>query len=169
MTNLQIMKKHLKANVLGPLLTQGFTGEYPHFKREKENCIELIAFQTNKYGGSFTVEVSAVFPGKKNQNATLGPGMTLKDLTVWYTNMRYRLKGMYDGWFWYRDLYAKYILGFGRVYLDISEKNDESSVPKGYKLVQKFDETTAQQICREVNTQLEKAFRWLEKFEKKNR
>ena len=78
------------------------------------------------------------------------------------------LKGMYGGWFWYRDLYAKHIFGFGRDYLDISEKNREPSVPKGYKLVQKFDESAAWQICRKVNTQLAKAFVWLDKFEKKN-
>ena len=68
MTNNQIMKKYLRANVIEPLFIQGFTGKYPHFRREKENCIELISFQTNNYGGSFTVEVSAVFPDRENKN-----------------------------------------------------------------------------------------------------
>lgn len=168
MTNLQIMKKYLQINVIQPLLAQGFTGKYPHLRREKENCIELIAFQTNKHGGSFTVEVSAIFPEKENGNFVLGEGMTLDDVNVWCTNNRYRLKGMYDRWFYYRDLYSKYIFGFGKVYLDISENNNSPSVPKGYKLVQKFNENTAEQICSEVNKQLIKAFKWLQKFENSN-
>jgi hypothetical protein len=90
--------------------------------------------------------------------------MSVDDVNVWYTNNRYRLNGMYDGWFYHRDVYSKYIFGFGRVYLDISEINP--TVPKGYKLVQQFNDTTADKICDEVNKQLIKAFEWLQKFEK---
>ena len=36
------MKKYLQINVIQPLLAQGFTGKYPHLRRKKENCIELI-------------------------------------------------------------------------------------------------------------------------------
>lgn len=165
MTNLQIMKKYLETNVIEPLLSQGFTGKYPHFRKKKEDCIELISFQTNNYGGSFTVEVSAIFPDKKNKNFVLGESMPIEDVNVWYTNHRYRLKGMYDGWFYYRDLYSKYIFGFGRNYLDISENNNNPSIPKGYKLVQQFNENTAEQICEEINKQLIKAFKWLQKYE----
>ncbi len=168
MTNIQIMKKYLQVNVIQPLLEQGFTGKYPHFRKEKENCIELISFQTNKFGGSFTVEVSAVFPDKENKNFVLYDGLTIENLTVWNTDIRYRLKGMYDRWFYYRDLYSKYIFGFGKHYLDISENNKNPSIPKGYKLVQQFNDTTAEQICKEVNKQLIKAFKWLKKYEKSN-
>ena len=164
MTNNQIMKKHLELNVIGPLLAQGFTGKYPHFRRVKEDCIELISFQTNKHGGSFTVEVSAVFPDKENKNYVSGSNLSVNELTVWDTNERYRLKGMYDGWFYYRDLYSKYILGYGKDYIDMSENTADPTVPKGYKLVQRFNEDTAKQICKEVNEQLIKAFKWLQKF-----
>ena len=163
-SNAQIMKKHLEASVIQPLLSQGFTGKYPHFRRQKEDCIELITFQANRYHNSFTVEVSAIFPDKEEKNFVLDEGMSVDDVNVWYTNNRYRLKGMYDGWFYHRDVYSKYIFGFGRVYLDISEIN--STVPKGYKLVQQFNDTTADKICDEVNKQLIKAFEWLQKFEK---
>ena len=168
MTNIQLMRKCLETKVIQPLIDQGYIGKYPHFKREKENCIELITFQTNKHGGSFTVEVSAVFPNKENKNYVLYNDKEIKDLNVWDTNIRYRLKGMYDGWFYYRDLYSKYIFGFGKDYIDISENKTPASVPAGYKLVQKFDENTANQICQEVNKQLTKAFKWLQKFEKTN-
>ena len=92
--------------------------------------------------------------------------MSVNELTVWDTNERYRLKGMYDGWFFYRDLYSKYILGFGKDYIDMSENTADPTVPKGYKLVQRFNEDTAERICKEVNKQLIKAFKWLHKFEK---
>mgnify|MGYP003301246772 CR=1 FL=1 len=123
MTNIQLMRKCLETKVIQPLIDQGYIGKYPHFKREKENCIELITFQTNKHGGSFTVEVSAVFPNKENKNYVLYNDKEIKDLNVWDTNIRYRLKGMYDGWFYYRDLYSKYIFGFGKDYIDISDQD----------------------------------------------
>lgn len=93
--------------------------------------------------------------------------MNIERLTVWDTDERYRLKGMYDGWFYYRDLYSKFVLGFGRVYADISETKTVVDLPKGYKQIQKFDEKTAERICFEVNKQLEKAFKWLAEVEKR--
>lgn len=168
MTNNQIMKKHLELNVIGPLCAQGFTGKYPHFRRVKEDGIELISFRTNKHGGSFTVEVSAVFPDKENKNFVSNNNLSVNDLTVWDTDERYRLKGMYDGWFYYRDLYSKYVLGFGKDYIHISENAVDPAVPKGYKLVQRFNEDTAELICEAVNRQLINAFKWLDKFEKSN-
>ena len=167
-TNNQIMKKHLQANVIQSLLSQGFTGKYPHFRREKENCIELISFQTNNYGGSFAVEVSAVFPDGENKNFVFWEGLTVDELNVWHTDKRYRLKGMYNGWFYYRDVYSKYVFGLGRDYLDISENDEHSSIPKGYKLVQQFDENIADRICEEINKQIKKAWKWLQKFENSN-
>lgn len=167
MTNIQLMRKCLETEVIQPLLNQGFVGKYPHYNREKESCIELITFQTNKHGGSFTVEVSAAFPNNENKNFVLHGDKEIKDLNVWDTNIRYRLKGMYAGWFYYRDLYSKYIFGFGKDYIDISENNTNVSIPSGYKLVQKFNETTANQISQEINKQLIKAFKWLQRFENK--
>ena len=165
MTNNEMMKSYLKKIVFAPLLEKGFTGKYPHFRRVEENCIELITVQTNQWGGSFTIEVSAVFPNGKNKNYIEREGVTEKQLTVWDTNERYRLKGMYDGWFYYRDLYVKHIIGLGKDYLDVSEKKiADFVVPEGYKLVQRFDDERAVQICNEVNKQLVEAFKWLLKF-----
>ena len=168
MTNLQIMMNHLNNTVISSLHEQGFVGKHPHLKREKENCIELITFQRNKHGGSFAVEVSAIFPGRKNPNYVLADGVSLDGINVWHTDERYRLKGMYDGWFYYRDLYSKYILGFGKDYLEVAETVQNVSIPKGYKLVQRFNDNTADKICNEISKQLTKAFCWLNKFEKNN-
>lgn len=169
MTNNEIMKSYLKKIVIAPLLDKGFTGKYPHFRKVDENCIELFTVQVNKWGGSFTIEVSAVFPNGKIKNYTEWEGLTEEQLTVWNTGERYRLKGMYGGWFYYRDLYVKGNGVFGKHYLDISEKKIADFVaPKGYKLVQTFDDEQAVKICNEVNKQLVDAFKWLSKFKKRN-
>lgn len=173
MTNLALMKKYLQQNVLSELERIGFSGKYPHYRREQDNCMELISFQTNSWGGSFTVEVSAAFPlaeSLEDKNFYLYDDITEKDITVWNTMERYRLKGMFDGWFYYRDVYCKQVLGFGKTYLDVSEKDSSSfHAPAGYQCVQIFNEETAKKICAELNRQLQTAFRWLEKFKKRNR
>ena len=169
MSNIQLMKKALNKNVIAPLLEQGFTGKWPNFRKVYHHHIELLTFQTNKYGGSFTVELSAIFPNANNKNYTNFDDKPLSELNVWDTNVRYRLKGMYDGWFYYRDLYKKYIFGFGVAYFDVNEtKANEFIMPKGYKLVQKFDTKTAENICFIVNKQLKKGFKWLNHFVKKH-
>lgn len=160
------MKKLLLHSVVSPLLTDGFAGQFPHYRRIGQDCVEMVTFQWNKYGGSFIVEVSAVFPNHKDTNCA-AENIDVATVNVWETNRRYRLKGMYDGWFYHCDLYAKRIIGFGKVYLTVSEKKKpDFVVPKGYKLVQEFNTDTAKKVCDAVNLQLKAAFRWLEKFKK---
>ena len=165
MSNREIMINALKKTVIKDLKDRGFTGTYPHFKKILPNCVELIDFQTNKYGGSFTIEVSAVFPNSKVTNlSNLNATVDSCNVDVSCTNQRYRLKGMFDGWFYYRDVY-KLPKGF---YHDVSEKESDSfSPPEDWKLLQKFDEKTADDICEEISLQFEDAFKWLFKFEKK--
>lgn len=169
MTNRQIMLNALKEYTFPVLVEQGFTGKYPHFRRKLDNCIELISFQTNKWGGSFTIEVSAIFPESEQKNYTLHDGATEETFGVEATNHRYRLPGTFDGWFYYRDVYCKRTLLFEKHYYDVSEKESAEFVPKkGYKLVQKFNEDTAVEICNEINLQFKKAYNWLADFESKN-
>lgn len=169
MTNREMIRLNLEKLVVEPLLKKGFTGRYPHFRRENNGYIELISFQTNKWGGSFTVEISAVFPNSNNKNYVEYEGQDLSQLTVWDTNKRYRLKGMYDGWFYYRDVYEKRFRRLGKTYFDVNEKQAADFIaPKGYKLVQTFDESVAIKICNEVNKQLAQAFKWLSRYEKRN-
>ncbi len=169
MSNRDIMLSALKEHTFPLLKEQGFTGKHPNFRRKFDNCIELISFQTNKWGGSFTIEVSAVFPDLQNKNYELYDGVTEETFGAEATNHRYRLPGMFDGWFYYRDVYCKRTLLFGSVYYNVPEKETANFVPqKGYKLVQKFDRTTAVQICNEVNRQLNNATNSLKKFEHSN-
>lgn len=177
MTNKELMLSYLKKLVIEPLKDKGYTGKYPHFRKVTDNSIQLISFQTNKQGGSFTVEVSSIFPKRKNKNFS---SKEMNDaewdykaessLNVWCTNQRYRLEGMYDGWFYYGDLYVKRSIFWGKIYYDVSEKEVSSFVaPKGCRLVQKFNDEIAVKICEEINHQLVSAFEWLQKFEKKNK
>ena len=146
MTNWETMKKHLSENVFSELIANGFTGKYPHFRKAGKDCIELVSFQMNKYGSSFTVEVSCVFPNKKDTNCAL-ESIDADSVTVWDTNRRYRLSGMYDGWFYYSDLYVKRIRGFGKDYIAVNERKDSAGLSSlGYKPVQFFGEETAVKI-----------------------
>ena len=171
MANIQKMKSYLAKYVFPKLYEKGFTGKWPHFRRELGDCVELISFYTNKWGGAFSVYVSAIFPNSENKNYTIHKWMDITEdlLSAGDANRGYRLKGMYDGEFHYRDLYSKLIFGLGMVYLHAPENKSESFVPpKGYKFVRKFDDEAALAVCEEVNKQFEKAYKWLEKFEKKH-
>lgn len=167
MSNRDIMLSTLKEHTFSLLEKQGFTGKYPNFRRKLDNCIELISFQTNKWGGSFTIEVSAVFPDLQNKNYELYDGVTEETFGVEATNHRYRLPGMFDGWFYYRDVYCKHKLFRGKIYYDVPEKDASNFIPpKSHRLVQKFNEDTAIEICNEINHQFEKAYKWLADFER---
>lgn len=171
MTNIQKMKSYLAKYVFPKLYEKGFTGKWPHFRRELGDCVELISFYTNKWGGAFSVYVSAIFPNSENKNYTIHKWMDITEdlLSAGDANRGYRLKGMYDGEFHYRDLYSKLIFGLGMVYLHAPENKSEPFVPpKGYKFVRKFDDEAALAVCEEVNKQFEKAYKWLDKFEKKH-
>jgi hypothetical protein len=52
----------LKAIVIFGLREMGFTGSYPHLRREHDGAFDLMTFQFNKYGGSLTVEIARCLP-----------------------------------------------------------------------------------------------------------
>ncbi len=169
MANRDLMLSALKEHTFPLLKEQGFTGKYPNFSRKLDNCIELISFQANKWGGSFTIEVSAIFPNSPDTNYTLYDGVTEDTFGLDATNRRYRLPGMFNGWFYYRDVYRKRTLFFGNIYYDVPEKEAASFIPqRGYKLVQKFDKDTAVHICEEINGQFGRAYKWLENFKREH-
>ncbi len=174
MTNLDRMQSALKKYVFSKLVEKGYVGKYPHFMKRCENYIELISFVTNKYGGSFYIETSVAFPQSKNKNYYLVNNETENDLTVFNTNIRYRLKGMFDGQFYYSDVYKGHykFRAFKKsiIYESVlCREKAEPYIKMGYKCVQYFNENTAVEICKKINSQLEKAYKWMEKFEKKNR
>jgi hypothetical protein len=48
----------LKAVVVPRLRESGFLGSFPHFRRPKAACIDLLTFQFDKKGGGFLVEIA---------------------------------------------------------------------------------------------------------------
>lgn len=162
-SNREIMLDALKSTVIKDLRTKGFTGSYPNFRKIMPDCIELIHFQTNRYGGSFVVEVASVFPNNRVTNLSIAAdNIDIKKLDVGYAVERYRLNGIFDGWFYYSDVY-KMTDGF---YYSVSEKEREYFCkPEGWKLVQVFDEKTAESICEEISLQFEDAFKWMSGLE----
>lgn len=166
----QKMKAALRQYVIPELINEGFTGNYPHYRRVFPDRIELLAFQWNKWGHSFTVEVSVFFLNQQGLAANFTSDKSdipLSEVNVWHTNRRFRLKGMYDGWFCYSDLYCRRI-GFQKFYTAVDEKDAASYIPNPHEhLVQKADEDTYKTVCGEVNKQLKSAYRWWKKMSKK--
>ncbi len=168
MTNRQTMISALNKYVIPDLKVKGFEGKFPDFKKVCEDYIEMIYFQTNKYGGSFIIEVSVVFPKSEKHHNFISQSeyddlSDINNIDVSYTNHRYRTDGMFDGWFYYSDVYRNNYNGW---YENVS--NREKSVDlinNGYECVQYFNENTAAEICKEINKQLESAFKWMKDFE----
>ena len=64
--NRQAMDTSLK-NIVVPVLRRlGFKGSFPHFYRDSDGHIDLLAFQFNLGGGSFVVELSYAEPDRQN-------------------------------------------------------------------------------------------------------
>lgn len=57
------MVASLKSIVVPYLREQGFTGSFPHMRRIKGNGIDLIAFQFDRHGGGFVIEISSCDAG----------------------------------------------------------------------------------------------------------
>lgn len=153
MSQSQKMRNALEEYVISGLRAKGFEGKYPHYSKIYDDRIELLVFQTNNLRHSFTVEISSVFKPerKRNSNFSSGDFKNIEDATVWDTNIRYRLKGMYDGWFYYTDLYCQKI-GFLTLYNAIGETKSKNYIPaENERIVQKADEDIYYRICDEVN------------------
>jgi hypothetical protein len=83
------MIKALKITVVSYLREHGFKGAFPHFRRQKENHIDLITFQFNRYGGSFVVELA--FCPAEGITTSWGEHISPKKVTAHDVNERYRL------------------------------------------------------------------------------
>ena len=171
MSQSQKMRSALSKYVIPNLTAKGFVGEYPHYRRVYDDRIDLLVFQANKHGNSFTVGVSTVFlpSSKRESNFYCGDFKTIESATVWDTNLRYCLKGMYDGWFYYTDVYKQRSAGM-TFYNAVSETMAKSYVPsKNEKLVQKASDDTYSKVCEEVNHQMKYAFGWWDAFYRNNK
>ena len=48
----------LKEIVVPTLRDMGFRGSFPHFRRERDEQLDLLTFQFSQWGGSFVVEIA---------------------------------------------------------------------------------------------------------------
>lgn len=94
------MKRALTKFVLGPLADAGFEGTYPHFRRTNRNQIELVSFQTDKWGGGFLIEL-AVCPSK-NIRDWAGYRVAASKVTAQHMRERVRLPRAINRRAWYR-------------------------------------------------------------------
>ena len=171
MSQSQKMRNALSKYVIPNLTTKGFVGKYPHYKKVYDDRIELLVFQTNKWGNSFTVEISTVFlpKRKRKSNSYNLASKSIEELTAWDTNLRYRLKGMFDGWFYYTDVYSQKCNSI-TFYHAVSEAKAKDYIPAENEiLVQKADPDIYCKVCEEVNRQMENAYKWWDAFNKNNR
>ena len=176
------MRKALNKIVIPKLSQAGFEGKYPHFRRNRENVIDMIAFVPCKWGNGFEVGGTVVFPREKpdRQNilrATkpidekLHPEWKafdergIDEMNLYDTKMRNGLRGMgmkRDSAFYYSDVYRQFdptLCSF--VYTAVGEKQAETFMPKpGMKLVQKADEELPTRVAEEVSRQLDELFSW---------
>lgn len=170
MTQNDKMRAALFERVIPKLVEQGFSGEYPHFCRVFDDRTELLGFVNHRYGGAFNVEVSVIFPKRpKEQSNRYTQDFEPSDkATVFSTRKRYRLKGMFDGWFYYTDVYKSTrplsSLRTYDSYESVGEQRKRSFIPGDKQvLVQKADDALYVQIAEEVIRQLEDAYVWWKK------
>ena len=166
------MKVALNERVIPQLIQKGFFGKYPNFRREINDRIELIGFFNNKYGGSFNVEISIIFPKhpKDQSNYYTHDYETMNEVTVFSTYKRFRLRGMFDGWFYYTDVYKSTkpfsLLRSYDIYESVSEQRSKSFIPgMNQTQVQAADDGLYARIADEVNRQLEEAYVWWKKYD----
>ena len=97
----------LLAIVVPSLRAAGYTGTFPHFRRQGPNGIDLLTFQFDRNGGGFVVEVSSCHPEgiTMHWGKVIAPG----DVTAWdvHPSQRFRIQPQSGGgteyWFRFED------------------------------------------------------------------
>ena len=95
------MNDALKRHVVPSLRSLGFKGSIPNFYRQHDDDhVDLLAFQFNKYGGSFVVEIG--FADPERQNVYFARDTPSKKLEVNQTTRRLRVGAKAEGSdFWF--------------------------------------------------------------------
>jgi hypothetical protein len=94
------MDEAIKDLVIPFLRELGFKGSYPHFRREKENKLNLLAFQFSLSGPKFVVEISNC--PINGFNPGYGNDLKPAECRVYYMNKRLRIGSIKNGaGYWY--------------------------------------------------------------------
>jgi len=102
----KIMTEAIKNFVVPEIYKLGFSGTFPHFRREGSARFEFFSFQFNRYGGSFVLECGFITP---QDLPDFAKNLPFEKLTYGHThsNNRLRIKpevsAMDDFWFTYSE------------------------------------------------------------------
>lgn len=161
------MKKALLEYVIPNLKDNGFCGEYPHYRRVHDDRIDIISFNTYKYGNAFYVDISTVFPNRPSgrQNVNRFFGGDFDNIVTGDCCKIYRLKGNFEHLFYYTDVYLSFL---GSPYLAVSESKAKTFKRGFFDIrVQKSSPEIYKRVCDKVNKQMQKAYKWWNKMGKK--
>ena len=75
------MTKALKDVVVPFLRERGFTGSFPHFRRRRQDSIDLFTFQFDRHGGGFIIEIGQCAP--EGFTTYWGKQIPAQKVTVW--------------------------------------------------------------------------------------
>jgi hypothetical protein len=165
------MIKELKKWVIPELNNMGFTGVFPHYRRNAGKKIDLLMFQFNKWGGSFLIEISYVLTEGGKSNLVFENKTSIEKITVPDTNIRYRLKTMNnDVWFYYYDV-AEIKIGGKKTFEPIKpsiRQSYEENYQGKVKWLQLVDDSIYEKLAKEVLKYLGKAENWWRKMPQEN-
>lgn len=134
----------LKAFVVPEIKALGFSGRFPHFRRERESKFEFLSFQFNRHGGSFILECGSILSQDLPEFAS---GIPFDKLNYGYTHPNNRLRIKPDGatredfWFNYSVFTQE-----GQF-----EELAKSLVPLLLKVDQFFEKVSPMLICQHTN------------------
>lgn len=94
------MMASLKNLVVPVLRERGFKGSFPHFRRLKNDQIDLLTFQFDRHGGGFVIEISKCPP--EGFTTAWGKQILPNKVTAWDMNERHRLGAPAGGDHWFR-------------------------------------------------------------------
>lgn len=162
------MKKALLQYVVPGLKENGFVGEHPNYRRFRDGRIDVICFHPYPYGNAFYADISTVYPDrpKEEQNVSylncFGFDGDFDNVMTGHCRKIYRLKGNFDGMFFYTDVYFSLV---GAFFMGVSDKKAENYKKSFFEIrVQKAGPDIYQKVCDKVNKQLNKAYKWWDKM-----
>ena len=167
------MKEALQTIAVPKLRRAGFKGSYPHFRRVKENQIDLVSFLGHsQWGGAFEVGASIIFPNAACPEDTNyffpNQPIDIPKLTWAHGRIRTGLPGTYDNAFYYADLYSETFTVNGKPctrYIPVTPAFEEYLQPQlRYQLVQKANDRIYEQVAQTVFDQLDDLLDWFDEI-----
>jgi hypothetical protein len=93
----------LKSALVPKLKLDGFSGSFPHFRRETPESFDLVTFQFDRQGGGFVIEIARCLPIGIDRSPTIYIEATKARAWDRHPNYRKRIQpkkgGGSDSWF----------------------------------------------------------------------